>query len=208
MAEEAQQPAETERPRHRFTVENYHRMREIGILREDERLELVEGQVIYVGPISPRQAACTRRLNESLRRELGDSALVRVQIPVTIPDYDESEPDIAVLRPREDGYEGTHPTPADVLLLIEVADAALEVDRALKLPLYARAGIPETWLCVLPDRAIERHTDPDPESGAYRSVTTLGPGETLTSQALPTLALPVDSVLGRASRKQAKGGGA
>jgi Uma2 family endonuclease len=178
-----------------FTTDEYDRMAEAGILGEDDRVELIGGEVVRMAAMGARHAGCTTRLTQSLVPRLGRSALVRVQLPVAIPNYDEPEPDVAVVRFREDAYGHAHPTPADVLLLIEVSDSTLEFDRRVKIPLYARAGIPEAWLVELRNEAIERHTEPSPEG--YRSVRRFRRGETVTSAALPSLVLAVDEVLGR-----------
>ncbi len=177
----------------RFTVNEYERMGEAGILREDDRLELIGGEIVRMAAMGARHAACVRRLTRLLVRALGEAASVSIQLPVAIPDYDEPEPDIAVLHPREDEYEHRHPTPADVLLLVEVADTSLAYDRAVKLPLYARAGIPEAWLVDLPGEVVERHTEPSRDG--YRQVTRFERGETLESTVLPSLVLAVSDVL-------------
>jgi Uma2 family endonuclease len=121
-----------------------------------------------------------------------------VQLPLTIPDYDEPEPDVAVCRFREDEYARSHPTPADALIVIEVSDSTLDDDLRVKLPVYARAAIPEAWIADLTRRgdAVSRYSDPDPSSGQYRTVARFRRGEEIRSAVLPGLALPVDAVLG------------
>ncbi len=191
--------AQLDRPRHRFTLDDYHAMAEVGILGEDDRVELIGGEVVQMAAMGARRAGCVQRLTRLLLPVLSDGVQLRVQLPVAIPDYDEPEPDLALVRAREDDYDQSHPTPADVLLLIEVADTSLVYDRGVKLPIYARAGIPETWIADLSATSVGRHGDPDTETGAYRSVARFGLAETVRSSVLPELTLPVDSVLGRAS---------
>jgi len=132
-----------------FTAEEYFRMGEAGILQEDDRVELIEGEIVEMSPIGSRHAACVNRLVKLFVREVGDSGIVGAQNPVLLPDYSGPQPDVAVLRLREDFYAEAHPTPGDVLLLIEVSDTTLRYDREVKLPLYALAGILEVWIVDL-----------------------------------------------------------
>jgi hypothetical protein len=178
----------------RFTVEEYHRMAEAGILREDDRVELLDGEIIQMTPVGPRHAGCVIELTRVLSRLMGDAAVVSVQNPVVLGEHQEPQPDVALLRPRADSYRGRHPGPEDVLLVIEVAETSVEYDRERKLPLYARAGIPEAWLVDLPADAIEVHRRPVPHG--YGEVRTLRRGETLTAVNFPTLAIAVGDVLG------------
>jgi Uma2 family endonuclease len=120
-----------------------------GILGADERLELIEGQIVQITPIGSPHASSVKRTTSLFYRLLGDCATISVQDPVRLSNLSEPEPDVAVLRPRADFYAGAHPTPADVLLLVEVVDTTLRYDRRVKLPLYARSGIPEVWLVIL-----------------------------------------------------------
>lgn len=177
-----------------FTTDEYECMAETGLLGEDERIELVGGEIVRMAAMGTRHARCIQRLTERLVLRLQGVASVRVQLPIMIPDLDEPEPDLAVVRRRDDDYLEGHPTPADVLIAIEVSDTSLAYDRRVKLPLYARAGIPEAWLTDLAGDAVERHTEPSPHG--YRRVERFGRGETITSATLPQLSLSVDEVLG------------
>lgn len=177
-----------------FTVENYHRLAELGILGEDDRVELLDGQIVEMTPIGPDHAGCVDDLTHLLSRVAGASAIVRVQNPVILGQRWEPQPDLTLLRPRRGGYRTAHPGPADILLVIEVADASLQSDRDVKLPLYAAAGIPEAWLVDLAHDIIEVHRQPGPEG--YREVRTLRRGETLDALLVPTGAISVDQVLG------------
>jgi Uma2 family endonuclease len=178
--------------RRRFTVHEYHRMAETGILHEDDRVELIEGEVVEMTPIGGRHFACVNELNWLLGRRLGDEVRLSVQNPVRLGERLEPQPDLAVIRARD--YAGSLPGPEDVLLLIEVSDTSLSYDRNVKLPLYARSGIPEVFIVDLVNEAIERHTEPS-EDG-YRLVRRARRGETLRSEAVPALVLPVAAVLG------------
>jgi Uma2 family endonuclease len=187
--------AKTQVARRRFTVHEYHRMAEAGILHEDDQLELIEGEIVEMTPIGSRHAACVIALDDELPRGLGrGTVVISVRNPVRLGDDLEPEPDVAMLRLRGDGYRRSLPTPEDVLLLIEVSDTSLSYDRNVKLPLYARARIPEVWIVDLANETIERHTEPAEEG--YRLVRRARRGETLESKALPALALTVDAVLG------------
>jgi Uma2 family endonuclease len=150
-----------------FTKNEYHRMIEAGILREDDRVELIEGNIIAMAPIGSRHVACVNRFNRLLNQALGDRAQVSVQNPVSLTRYSEPQPDIAVLRPREDFYSAALPGPEDILLIVEVADASAVADRQDKLPLYARAGIPEVWLVDWIEERVEVCQEPWTD-GSYR----------------------------------------
>ena len=178
----------------RFNVHEYHRMAEAGILSEDDRVELIEGEIVKMSPIGSRHAACVGRLNRLLQRLVGLDAIVRVQDPIRLDVYSEPEPDVALVNPREDFYSGEHPGPGDVLLLIEVADTSVERDLEVKLPLYARAGISETWLVKLPADTVEIHSRPD--GGEYRETVRVKRGETVTSRTIPSLELAANDILG------------
>ncbi|MCL6500075.1 MAG: Uma2 family endonuclease [Firmicutes bacterium] len=163
-----------------------------GILREDERLELIGGEIIEMAAIGSRHAACVGFFLDWLVRHLPMTAAVRVQDPIRLPPGSEPEPDIAVVRRRADFYATAHPGPDDVLLLIEVADTSLTYDRDVKMPLYAAAGIPELWLVDLTQDRVEVFRDP--VDGHYRSVKVLARGDILTPTAFPDLAIPCDEI--------------
>jgi len=178
--------------RRRFTVHDYHRMGEAGILHEDDRVELIEGEIVEMAAIGTRHFACVNQLNRLLVRGVGDAAIVSVQNPVRLDEHTEPQPDLTVLRVRD--YRDSLPMPEDVLLLIEVSDTTLTYDRGVKLPLYARAGIREVWIVDLPGEVIERNTDPSADS--YRTSKRARRGEKIESTTLPELSLSVAAVLG------------
>ncbi len=140
--------------RHRLAVHDYHRMGETGVFPPGCRVELIEGEVIDMVPIGSRHAAVVKRLNTLLVRAVGDRAVVSVQDPIIMGDYSEPEPDIALVRTRDDYYALAHPRADDVLLIIEVADSSLNYDRRIKIPLYARHEIPEVWLVDIEGRSL------------------------------------------------------
>jgi Uma2 family endonuclease len=180
--------------RHRFSVEDYHRMGEVGILRGDERVELIDGEIVRMTPIGSAHAACVKRLLRRLVSAAGERAIVSAQDPIVLGPASEPQPDLALLRPRADFYAGAHPGPDDVWLIVEVAETSLAFDRAVKVPLYARAGIAEVWLIDLPGQHIEVYRQPS--EGRYAQVHRLPRGQRVTPHALPDLGVAVDEVLG------------
>ena len=176
-----------------FTVDTFRRLGEVGVLREDDRVELVDGQVVAMSPIGDSHAACVRRLNRLLTRNLADLAVIDVQNPVVLGARDQPQPDVTVLRPRADGYR-QHPRAADVVLIIEVADTSLAYDRDVKIPLYARAGIAEVWLVDLDGARIEVYRTPSGDG--YRDTRVLARGGALSPAAFPGVSVPVAEVLG------------
>lgn len=169
-----------------FTAAEYEAMERAGILTEDDRVELIEGEIIQKMPIGSRHAACVLRLTRAFSQGVQDRALVSVQNPVRLGEYSEPEPDLVLVRPRADFYAGAHPGPADVLLLVEVADTALPFDREVKLPLYGRFAIPEVWIVDLEGGRVEVFRDPSP--AGYRTEHVYHRGDqALAPQALPDL---------------------
>uniref|UniRef100_A0A831TF58 Uma2 family endonuclease n=1 Tax=Thermorudis peleae TaxID=1382356 RepID=A0A831TF58_9BACT len=180
--------------RRRFTVDEYHRMAEAGILHEDDRVELLEGEIVEMSPIGWRHQACVDRLNRWLVPALRDRAILRPQGPIRLSPDSEPQPDLVVLRPRADFYAEGGPGPEDVLWLVEISDTSLRYDRDVKVPLYARYGIPEVWVVDLVEERVLVYRDPHPAEG-YRSVQVLGRGARLAPQAFPDLELAVDEIL-------------
>lgn len=182
--------------RRRFTIDEYQRMGEAGIFKNDDRVELIDGEIIQVSPIGQRHAGCVDRLNRILVTRLGELAIVRVQGPIDIPPHSEPEPDITVLRPRADFYTSGqyHPGPEETLLVVEVSDTTLAFDRGVKLRLYARSGVPELWIVNLRGEMIEIYRDP--AAGEYRDVRRAQRGETVSPQAFPEITIRVDDILG------------
>jgi Uma2 family endonuclease len=182
------------RPRRRFTVDDYYRMAEVGILHEDDRVELIEGEVVEMPPIGSAHAGTVDHLATLLGRAVADRAIVRVQGPVRLGDLSEPVPDVCLLRVREDFYKRSHPRPEDTLLIAEVADTTATFDRRVKLPLYARAGIPEYWVVDLGRGLIEVYRSPSGES--YRERLELRQGDRLAPATLPGVELSAADILG------------
>lgn len=185
---------ETAVSQRRFTVDEFHRLGEVGILDEDDRVELLDGRIIEMAAIGSRHAACVRRLNRWLGDRVSADLLVDVQNPVHLDAETELYPDLMVLRHRDDFYSARHPRPEDVLLVVEVADTSVEYDRRRKIPRYGRAGIQEAWLVNLPDRRVETWYSPE-TSGGYDESATLREGETIESTTVPGLSIEVDELL-------------
>ncbi len=178
----------------RFTVDDFYRMAKAGILTEDDRVELVEGQIVEMAPIGDRHAADVARLTNVFGSQLAGRAIVWVQNPLRLDPHTELLPDVVLLRPRRDYYESGGATPSNVLLLVEVADSSVVYDRGTKLLIYARAGIPEVWLEDLTRNVIEVYRSPSPQG--YQDTHRVGRGQRITPQAFPDLDLAVDDILG------------
>jgi Uma2 family endonuclease len=158
--------AETGYQRHRWTVAEYHRMGEVGLLNEDSRVELIDGEIVEMAPIGSEHAGHNNQLLSLLAYRLYGRAVVAGQNPVVLSSHEEPQPDIAVLRWRDDYYRTAHPHAEDVLLLVEIADSTLRYDRDVKVPLYASYGIPEVWLLDLQQKQLEIYREP--AQGQYR----------------------------------------
>jgi Uma2 family endonuclease len=180
---------EVELPRRLFTVEEYHRMAEAGVLGADERVELIEGEIVQMAPIGPRHAGCVINATRLFITRLGDRAVVSPQNPVVIRPRSEPQPDLLLLRPRTVSYSRELPASEDVLLAVEVADTTVRFDRLVKARLYARASIPEFWLCLPLDGSVEVYREP--VADGYMSVTVYGPGQIVSPLAFPDVSFTV-----------------
>ncbi len=146
--------------RHHFTVHDYARMRETGILTEDDRVELLDGEIYVMSPIGSLHVGIVNKLNKLLTNAVGDAGIISIQNPIRLSDYSEPQPDITILSPRDDFYTSALATPDDVLLVIEIADNSLAYDRGEKLPRYARSHISEVWIIDVNKLLIEQYTQP------------------------------------------------
>ena len=164
---------------HRFTRDEYYRMGEAGLFAE-ERVELLDGEIITMPPQNPPHAGTTSGLATVVIRLLGTNFTVRIQAPIVLNDWSEPEPDIAICRLDPNHYRIEHPKASDILLLIEVAETSLAYDRRRKVAAYAGSNIPEYWIVNLIDRRIEVFCDPDPRTQRYRQERFVVPGDTLT----------------------------
>lgn len=180
--------------RHRWTVSEFQRMGETGLLGPEARLELLEGELFEMAPIGSFHAGTVNILNRLLMRLVADTAIVDCQNPIVLDDHSEPQPDLALLRPCPDYYLKAHPRAEDVLLLIEVSDSTAQFDRKIKVPLYARHGIPEVWLVMGPQRRhIEIYRDPQPERGGYQTRLYLREG-VLTPVLLPEIGIRLNEI--------------
>jgi Uma2 family endonuclease len=152
--------------RHRLDVDAYYRMAEAGILTDPCRVELIDGDIIDMTPIGSAHAGNTNRLVRSFARAAADGLVcLTVQTPLRLDAYNEPQPDVMLLRPRQDDYKERHPDAADVLLLVEVSESSIGYDRNTKLALYARFGVPEVWIVDIPGGGLEAYREP--KDGAY-----------------------------------------
>jgi Uma2 family endonuclease len=179
-------------PRRLFTVDEYYEMARVGIIKPDERVELLDGEIVKMNAIGSPHAWCVTRLSRVFGR-LGSRVLVWVQNPLHLDNRAEPEPDIVIVRP--DMPEDRHPGPADALLVIEVADSSIRVDRGRKRTMYARAGIQEYWIVDLNNDRIEVYRDP--LRARYRSLTLLGRSDSISPLFAPDLAVDISAVLGQ-----------
>jgi Uma2 family endonuclease len=184
--------ASLEFPRRALTVEDFHRMAEVGVLRPQERVELIEGELLATAPIGVRHVKVVSRLAAMLVTAVGDSAIVLPQSPVVLPPTSEPQPDLALVWP-EWARSPVLPKPEDILLLIEVADTTLHFDRTVKAPLYAHYGVPELWIFDVERRLLLRHLDPS-EDG-YATVTQHRAPEVVAARLLPAARVELAALL-------------
>lgn len=177
-----------------ISADEYERMGEAGIFPMDARLELIEGEIFEMSPIGSPHASCVKFLSELLHLLFAGIFTVSVQDPIRLNDFSEPQPDVALLRRRNDFYRNAHPTPADVLLVVEVADTTVATDRSFKLPLYARAGIPEFWLVNIPEGQLEIYSQPSGES--YLRSEVFGRDAEARSHTVEGLSVKVGELLG------------
>jgi Uma2 family endonuclease len=180
--------------RKRFTVEEYHRMSDIGIFPEDKRFELIRGEILEMPTAKPPHSGRVNRLTHLFTSRLGESVIVSVQNPSSIDDYSEPVPDVSLLKPRGDFYTESHPMPEDVLLVIEISHTTFRFDTKIKAPLYAEAGIPEYWILNIPQNVLEVRTEL--ANGRYAHHEILRHGQTVSPSGLPGTSFWVDEILG------------
>ena len=178
---------------YKFDVYQYHAMAEAGILIKEDRVELIDGEIVAMSGIGPEHMAAVDSSNRFWVIRLGERAIVRIQGSIRLDERNEPEPDVALLKPRDDFYWSRMAGPDDVLLLIEVSDTTLRRDREVKLELYARFGIPETWIANIRARTIEVYSNP--VDGEYTEKRTFRHGQTVTPAAFPDIALPVADII-------------
>ena len=180
--------------RRKFTVAEYYEIARAGVLSEDDRVELIEGEIMEMVPIGVRHAACVRRLIWLFTRTLPGKAIIDVQDPVRLGPHSEPQPDLLLLKNQEDFYAANHPGPEDVLLVIEVMETSLAYEREVKLPLYARHGIAEAWLVDLPGEKVVVYSLPSLQGYGDRQV--YKRGQTISPRAFPEVRIAVNDILG------------
>jgi Uma2 family endonuclease len=180
--------------RREFTVDEYHRMGEAGVLPRSDRIELIEGDVLVMSPVGSLHVGTVIALTAALSRVVGESGRLSVQSPLQLDNHNEPEPDVVVLRPRDDFYRTALPRPADALLVVEVADSSLTYDQSIKVPLYARHGIPEVWIVDLAAKEIE--VCRSPVGDRYTSVIRVGREGIVEIGLLPGTTIAAAELLG------------
>lgn len=179
--------------RKRFTVDEYHKLGQAGVLGENDRIELIEGELIQMPPIGSIHAGIVGRLIAAFQSSMRAGPVLWVQNPLSLPPASEPQPDLALVKPRADDYLGSLPAASDVLLVIEVADTTLAYDRDVKMPLYAQHGIPEAWLIDVGVARLEIHRDPGPEG--YRTLLRPDRDATVSPLGLPDVSIDLKALL-------------
>jgi Uma2 family endonuclease len=179
--------------RHKFSSNDYHQMIELGILTEDDRVELINGEIIQMAAIGSYHSGCTNKSSRFFNKQLSERVIVSTQNPIALEDGTEPEPDIALLVPRDDFYATAHPIPADIFLILEIADTSLLYDKEVKVLSYAKAGIMETWLLDLTTGRLFIYRQPS-EAG-YKSVQILEGQQALSLLAFPDASVRVSDLL-------------
>lgn len=177
-----------------FTVAEYERMATAGILGEDDRVELINGEIVTMTPVGSRHASAVKRLLHTfLPLQAAGTVLLSIQDPIHLSAHSEPQPDLALLRPRPDFYATAHPNSSDVPLIVEVAETSAEFDRTVKLPLYAKGGIPDVWLVNVAQDQIEVFRDPHPDG--YQTYQVVSKGQTIVPFAFPNFTIATDAIL-------------
>ena len=190
----AERGATTQPARRPFTVDEYYAMADAGILNDEERVELIDGEIIVMSPIGNEHASSVDVATHFLRPIAPGQAIIRIQSHVRLDERNQPEPDLLLLKWRDDFYRHRAPAAEDVLLLIEVSHTSLAYDRGVKLALYARFLVHEVWLANIPARVIEAYTEP--VDGEYTVARVYRPGETVSPTAFPDISLPVSQIIG------------
>jgi len=180
---------------HRFSVKDYYRMAETGVLCPDARVELLEGRIIDMSPIGSSHAGTVKRLIRIFSKTGDDRWTISVQDPLHLDDHSEPEPDVMLLKPSADDYVSRHPEPDKVFLLIEVSDVSLDYDREEKLPVYGRAGIPEVWIVNLNEAAVEVYREPN--FTGYGTKNVCRTGQQISPLSFPDILIDVTGLLKR-----------
>ncbi|MDQ7063607.1 MAG: Uma2 family endonuclease [candidate division KSB1 bacterium] len=177
----------------KFTVDEYHTMIQTGILQEDDRVELLAGEIVEMSPIGKLHAAVVNKLADSFIARLRGRAGISVQNPVQLSPYSEPQPDLTLLKFRDDFYVNNLPQPKDIILVIEIGEASIDHDKTSKLPLYAQAGIPEVWLIDLRNEIVEQYWEP--LGNQYKRFKKFAIGDELAPMAFSECRLAVKGIL-------------
>lgn len=177
-----------------FTVDDYHRMADAGVFEPEERVELIEGEIIKMSPIGHKHMVAVNRATDSLTGALRRKAIVSIQNPLRLNNYNEPQPDIVVFKWRPDFYAAKPYTLEDALLVLEMSDATVAYDTKVKVPLYAKTGVPEVWIVNLRSNAILGFRDPS--GNTYKTHSTFRSGHTIAALAFPDVVFPVEDFLG------------
>jgi Uma2 family endonuclease len=182
-------------PPHRpFTVAEFNKMVKFGILAPDERIELVDGEVIAMPPMEPPHASIVARLTRILLLRLGGNVQLRPQLPIVVSNWSQPQPDIALVESRDDFYGSKHPSSADTFAIVEVSDATLAFDRGQKLRMYAKVGIAEYWIIDVKAMRIEAYREP--HDIGYGEPVVAGRGESIAFSAFPDAVFTVEELIG------------
>jgi Uma2 family endonuclease len=184
----------TEATKKLFTVDEYYKIAEAGVLSERAHTELIDGEIIEMSPMGVRHAAAITRANRLFSDAFKDKAEVRVQLPLPIGKFSEPEPDLCLVNPNRPSSETQHPGPGDVFLVLEISDSSLRYDRDVKLPVYAASGVAEVWIEDLPHRTLHVYRDPD--GRAYKTVLFFSGEDSVSPLAFPGTAFTVSSLIG------------
>lgn len=177
-----------------FTVDEYYRMLDVGVIRPDDRIELIEGEIVQMAPMSCKHGGCITYLIQVLNELVNGKAIVNSQIPLHLNDYSEPEPDVCILKNREDFYRNAHATPKDILLVIEVSLSTLSYDLNAKIPMYANSGVIEVWVVDLENEEVHQFTEP--LDGEYQNHIIHQKNETVQAQQIESAVLSVNDILG------------
>lgn len=180
-------------PRKKFALEEYHQIIASGVLREDYLIEFINGEIFEMSPVGFKHASCVKKINHLFAEKLGSKVIIGVQDPIKLNDNSEPQPDLVLLKPRDDFYAIQHPTPEDIFLLIEVADSSIEYDRTFKIPIYAENKVKEVWLVDLNQNLLEVYQNP--QKNYYQNITKLSSEDSLTLSQPEVITIELDRIL-------------
>ncbi len=175
-----------------LTVDEFYKMAEAGILTENDRVELINGELVKMAPIGSKHAAMVVQLDRIFSRHENERYIISAQNPLCINQYTELHPDLMILKPKDDLYSSVLPSPQDLFLIIEVSESSLDKDQTIKVPLYAQNDVPEVWIVNLKNKTLEVYREPSPNG--YASVSTLDQSQTVSPLSFPDIQLPIRDI--------------